>query len=256
MKAVILAAGSGTRLRPYTQDRPKCMVQLCGAPMLHTQIQVLRSCGIDDITVVGGYLADRLDPCGSRVVVNGDYAVTNMVWTLKCVARELGDDVIVSYGDILYHPDILAGICAGDASVAVAVDAAWHGYWQQRFDDVLADAETLRLEGDRITEIGRRPQSLADIQGQYIGLMRFSADGAQLLRDTLCGLAGDSPVAGKPARSAYMTDLLQSFIDDGHPCTAVPFTGSWCEVDTVRDLSVAEGRVCPWVRGLAEWGGA
>lgn len=256
MQAVILAAGSGTRLRPHTEDRPKCMVNVCGTPLLHTQIRVLRACGIRDITIVGGYLADRLVPCGCKVRVNTEYAETNMVWTLKCAAQEMGDDFVVSYGDILYPPQVLAAVMESRTSVSVAVDLGWHAYWQERSEDVLADAETLRMKEGLITEIGFKPKSLAEIEGQYIGLMRFSGQGAQLLRDTLCGLGRTTSVRGKPARTAYMTDLLQFFIDGGHPCAAVPFMGNWCEVDTPHDLAVAEGRVCEWIRDIPEGGDA
>ncbi len=256
MKAVILAAGSGMRLRPYTDNRPKCMINVCGVPMLNTHVRVMKACGIQDIIVVGGYFAEKLELYGCQMAVNSKYAETNMVWTLKCVAKDMGDDVVVAYGDILYPPHVLAAVLESRAPVSVAVDSGWHGYWQERFTDVLADAETLRLDGCRITEIGRKPRSLAEIEGQYIGLMRFAGDGAQLLRDTLCGLAGGDPVGGQPAHNAYMTDLLQSFIDDGHACVAVPFKGSWCEVDSPRDLAVAERRVCSWVRRLSGGGGA
>ncbi|MBK1652709.1 sugar phosphate nucleotidyltransferase [Halorhodospira halochloris] len=60
MRAIILAAGQGTRLRPLTDDRPKCMVELEGKPLLEHQLEVLRGAGIEDIHVVGGYRAEWL----------------------------------------------------------------------------------------------------------------------------------------------------------------------------------------------------
>ena len=84
MKAIILAAGEGKRLKPYTDSRPKCMVPLAGRPLLHWQLDVLRSAGIKDIVIVGGYRAEALKACGASVVTNPRYDSTNMVGTLFC----------------------------------------------------------------------------------------------------------------------------------------------------------------------------
>jgi len=61
MRVIILAAGQGTRLRPFTDDRPKCLVELHGRPLLHRQLDVLRAAGLNDIALVGGYRADCLE---------------------------------------------------------------------------------------------------------------------------------------------------------------------------------------------------
>ncbi|WP_045214014.1 NTP transferase domain-containing protein [Desulfonatronovibrio magnus] len=60
MKAIILAAGRGSRLLSLTDDRPKCLVELYGKPLLDWQIKALRDAGIQDITVVRGYLKDKI----------------------------------------------------------------------------------------------------------------------------------------------------------------------------------------------------
>ena len=60
MKAIILAAGEGKRLRPLTEDVPKCMVTLFGKSLLERQIEIFRQCGIDDISIVTGYCHDKI----------------------------------------------------------------------------------------------------------------------------------------------------------------------------------------------------
>src|SRR5215213_9871963 len=80
-KAIILAAGQGTRLGALTANCPKCMIELWGRPLLHHQIDALRGCGVEDITIVGGYQVEKLAPQGCRVRVNPDFATTNMVHT-------------------------------------------------------------------------------------------------------------------------------------------------------------------------------
>ena len=61
MKAIILAAGEGIRLRPYTLDRPKCLVELVGKSLLEHQLAALRAAGITDITMVTGYRANQIE---------------------------------------------------------------------------------------------------------------------------------------------------------------------------------------------------
>src|SRR2546429_5169036 len=82
MKAIILAAGQGTRLLPLTEHRPKCMVEIAGKPLLYWQLEVLRNCGVTNIGLVTGYKAQSIDALGVHVFRNADYMSTNMVASL------------------------------------------------------------------------------------------------------------------------------------------------------------------------------
>ena len=73
-KAIILAAGQGTRLLPYTKDLPKCMVEICGKPLIEFQLEVLRSCGISDINLVVGYESQKLESYGIPMYKNDNFA--------------------------------------------------------------------------------------------------------------------------------------------------------------------------------------
>ena len=84
MRAIILAAGEGTRLRPHTLDRPKCLVPLAGRPLLAWQADALRRAGVDDITVVTGYRADQVATLGFATVHNDRFRETNMVASAMC----------------------------------------------------------------------------------------------------------------------------------------------------------------------------
>ena len=106
-KLVILAAGEGTRLRPLTDNIPKCMVPLEGKPLVKYQIETAREVGLIDIHVIGGYRHDVIDFDGITKHVNEAYASTNMVSSLFCAQTELNSDVIVGYGDIV--PYTVAG---------------------------------------------------------------------------------------------------------------------------------------------------
>lgn len=241
MKAIILAAGQGTRLRPYTNDRPKCLVELRGKPLLDCQLDVLRAAGINDLNIICGYLADRVDRPGLTKHLNPHYAETNMVSTLFC-ARSImtGDsDIIIAYGDIVYETRLLAALTHCDAPVCLVVDAAWRRYWAARMDDPLSDAETLRLtESGYVTELGRKPQSYDDIQGQYTGLIKIRADHVTQLIETWEAMDRSALYDGKDYDNMFMTSFLQHLIDTCWPVKAVLVENGWLEVDSPEDLAI------------------
>jgi L-glutamine-phosphate cytidylyltransferase len=236
-KAMILAAGEGTRLRPYTLDRPKCLLEVEGRSLLDRQLDVLRAEGVGPILLIGGYLADKLRRPGIDIRLNPRYAETNMVWTLFCAEEDLSGEVVLACGDIVCSRGVLRALLESNADIGVTIDLDWEAYWRARNEDPLDDAETLKLSADgRIVEIGQKPRSLDEIEGQYMGLMKFSAAGIITLKDVFQDARLAGQLRGKPVEKAYMTDLLQSMVDAGHRVQSVPIRGHWVEVDTVSDL--------------------
>jgi choline kinase len=241
MRAIILAAGEGQRLRPHTLDRPKCLVELAGAPLLFHQLASLRSAGVDDVTLVTGYRAECLESLGLPTRHNPDFDRTNMVASLMCAADRLdgGDDVLVAYADIVYEPRVVAPLLGCSKRCAITIDTEWQRLWRLRLDDPLEDAETLRLAGNGdVIELGHRPRNLDEIEGQYMGLIKLSAAFAPRLVEIHAGLDPERRYDGKDLPNMYMTSFLQHLIDSGHPVRAVLVRGGWLEVDTLRDLEV------------------
>ena len=236
-KVILLVAGEGKRLRPFTLDRPKCMVEIDGISLIDRQLSVLKAEGLDDIIMAGGYKSEMLKREGVKLKLNPRYFETNMVWTLFSVEEELDGDVIVSYGDIVYSREILQKLLESKADIAVIIDKEWESYWRERNEDPLDDAETLKLRADgTIREIGQSPQSLDEIEGQYIGLMKFSAQGVSQMKETFYEALESGELLGKPIENSYMTDLLQALINSEKLVTSIPVYGDWVEIDTVSDL--------------------
>lgn len=242
MRAVILAAGEGTRLRPLTEDRPKCLVPFAGRPLLEWQLAALGRAGVDDVTIVTGYRADAIT-VGTRRVHNERYADTNMVASLMCARAQFDgtDDVLVAYGDIVYEPRLVTALAATRSGVGVVVDRRWQQLWDLRMEDPLADAETLRCDADGyLIELGRRPTDLADIEAQYVGLILVRAAFATEWCDRFDALDPHGRYEGRDRDHMFMTAYLQLLVDAGVAVDAVGVDGGWFEVDTVEDLTVYE----------------
>jgi len=239
-RAIILAAGSGSRLMPLTADRPKGMVTFQGETLLGAQLSVLRAWGIEDITLVGGYRAEALSAFGLPVICNERFETTNMVASLMC-ARDLidgRDDLVISYADIVYEPRVLQAVLDGDGDLVVAADRNWLDLWQARLDDPLADAETFRVRKDgTLAELGRKPGSIAEVEGQYIGLIGLPARRQQDLRAVYDALDPSALYEGRPIPSMFMTALIQHLIDIGWAVRPAWISSGWLEIDTMDDFA-------------------
>ncbi len=239
MRVIILAAGQGTRLRPYTDERPKCLVELQGRALLHRQLDVLRARGLDDITLIGGYRADCLQDQGTELVINPRFAETNMVSTLFCAEARMidGEDLLIAYGDIIYQPSVLDSLLDTDAPLAISIDRQWRRFWEIRMDNPLADAETLKLDADgHILELGKKPRDYSEVQGQYMGLIKVRGDHVVAFRQAWHQMDRQVLLDGKDFDNMYMTTFLQSMIDSGWKARAAFTDNGWLEVDTVEDL--------------------
>ncbi|WP_439856378.1 NTP transferase domain-containing protein [Pseudomonas yamanorum] len=240
MRVIILAAGQGTRLRPLTNDKPKCLVELNGRPLLHRQLDILRAAGLTEIALVGGYRADCLEGQGVEVLYNHHFATTNMVSTLFCAQEWMvdGEDLLIAYGDIVYELSVLESLLSTDAPLAVSVDREWRRFWEVRMENPLSDAETLKLNGENyITELGKKPESYSEVQGQYMGLIKVRGDCVKAFREAWQNLDRTILRDDKDFDNMYMTTFLQHLIDTGWTARAAFTDNGWLEVDTVEDLN-------------------
>jgi|TARA_B100001971_G_scaffold198583_1_gene208376 choline kinase len=235
-KVVILAAGAGNRLCPYTNDRPKSMIELGGHTLIGRQLNTLKSCGLTDILIVTGYLKEQLHCFGYPTVNNPDWETTNMVMTLWRAFDSLKDDVIISYADIIYQRSVLEVLLADDSDISVVVDKGFRKYWEFRFKNPLDDLESLVISQKGFIEsIGQKIISIDDVQAQYIGLMRFKNEGLDILKKYMLSIS-----TANRFETMYMTDLLQELINDGELIKPVIINNCWLEIDSVNDFQAAK----------------
>jgi choline kinase len=236
MKAIILAAGRGSRMKDLTDERPKCLVELRGKALLDWQLEALQGAGITEIAIVTGYKRELLAGRGLIEFHNSRWSETNMVSSLCCAQDWLETEpCIVSYSDIFYNYVAVQSLMKCSSSLAVTYDSNWLKLWTNRFGDPLLDAETFRLTNTvehTLAEIGNKPKSVDEVQGQYMGLLRFTPEGwAEVLRIR-------SSLTSEQCDKMHMTGTLQRVIEAGFVAIkAVSYAEEWGEVDSAEDLA-------------------
>jgi choline kinase len=245
MRAVILAAGRGSRMGALAGDRPKCLVELAHKPLIRRQIAALRGGGVTNIGIVRGYLGNMINIEDTTYFENPRWAETNMVMSLASAATWLrSDTVVISYADIFFGHDVVRDLAASSGDLVVAYDRCWRSLWTRRFDDPLSDAETFRTDSrGNLIEIGRRTTQIDDIEGQYMGLLKFTPKAWRAVEAVLAA------VDAKARDGMDMTTLLRALLDSGFPVQTVGITGQWGEIDSSRDLELYE----KMIRGGELW---
>lgn len=246
MKAIILAAGMGTRLGTYTKDLPKCMLSFDGKTLIERQVATLQSAGIVDITIVKGYMSEKITIPNVKMYINTDFANTNMVESLFCAEEEMTEDLLVCYSDILYEDKVVRSVLNSSAHIGVAVDNDYWDYWSARLDNPLEDIESLVIgEDGSIVELGDTHCAREQANIRYVGIIKFSAKGLQSLKEVYHRnkheyYQSNQPWQRSPSfRKAYMTCMLQAMINSGNRVTPVHISHGWLEFDTVADYERA-----------------
>ena len=220
------------RLRPHTDHKPKCR-EPDGKPLLSYQLQIAEAkCDVCVVGLSGRPIQDLVSKQGSTQIRKHQYGRS-----LFCAEDLIKNDVIVCYGDIAYSPEVLEALVASPHDITVVVDANWKEYWSARFQNPLDDAESLSIDEDGfISNIGQKAAMIEEIQGQYIGLMRFKGKGLSNLVSEYQRADRSQRLGERPIDSAYMTDMLQHLIDGGQKIFALETNSPWVEVDTVEDF--------------------
>lgn len=245
IKLVILAAGQGTRLRPYTNKVPKCMVVFKGKPIINHIIETTGKLDFEKTCIITGYkekiLQDyiKLTYPEKNIVYynNHDYDKTNMVSTLFCAESFLEGDIIISYSDIIYDEEVIKRLYESAGDICVVVDKNWKSLWYHRMEDPLKDAETMIFDNEGfIKELGKKTSSYKDVQGQYIGLIKISGRIIKRVKEFYHNLDKTILYDGKDYQNMYMTSFLQCLIDKGFKLKPLFIQGGWLEIDTTEDL--------------------
>jgi choline kinase len=239
MKAVILAAGQGTRIRSVHGEHPKCLIEVDEATILDHQLAALSMAGINEVAIVVGYEKEQIiahlrskEPGYKQrihFIENPAFAITNNIYSLWVASDWLrGDSFIVLNADVVFDPEILNSAVQPDAAISMIVDPLWRD-------------ETMKviIEGDRVTRMSKKI-SREEFNGTYIGITVFSKSIQERFLRKLSGLIA----AGR--ENEFFNSAVQELADEDVHVGYTSTDGlAWAEIDDPLDLTFAQQSVFP-----------
>jgi L-glutamine-phosphate cytidylyltransferase len=244
MRPVLIGAGRGSRLEHQTDALPKSLVTVMGRPMLEWILDALAVAGFTkkDIVFVCGYKADVLRARYPELtyVENTDWENNNILESLVYARAHLGGGFVSSYTDIVYRGQAVADAVKAPHDKVLVCDTDWRRRYVRRTKHPETDAEKMRAEDDRVIEVSRTIES-EKAAGEFIGVAKFTADGAREMLDAYDrAKASETTLGDRPFKKAYLIHLWQWMIERGATFHRVDTPGGYMELDTLEDLSLAE----------------
>lgn len=246
--AIILAAGTGTRMKAWTADRPKTLLPVRGRLILHSQLDAYERIGITRLAIVAGHhrqkVVEASRPYHARVFVNERYEQTGMLESLYAAREMLDEDALVSYGDVYVTPGGIRALWEGRrGDITVGVDASRlsklvqnpAGAGLEPGSGLRKGPTLVSLDGDRVTDIGK---DVASPDGVYVGVAWFSRRAAAVVDHTIAELITSGAVAAHPSPSYLVRRLIGQGLDVRSAAIA---PADYAEIDNPGDLLLAHG---------------
>ncbi len=234
MRAIILVAGRGSRLPRNLSKKPKSFIKIGSKTILERQIDNFQTLGINKISLVTGYKSEFFKRYKIKKFHNHNWKHTNMVYSLtKANSWLKKHNCIVSYGDILYEKNAIKSLIKSKNLITITYDKNWKKLWKKRFVNPLSDAETFKIsKNNKILEIGKKTNNINEIQGQYMGLMKFKPQGWKIFKKCL------EKDFKRNFNNLYLTDVFQKLIEKKIFVQGCKYQGKWAEVDSKNDYLV------------------
>ena len=245
MKAVILAAGQGTRIRSVHGERPKCLIEVDESTILDHQLEALSMAGINEVAIVVGYEKEQIithvkqrsqsNRQTIHFIENPAFAITNNIYSLW-LAREWlrGDSFICLNADVIFDPEILRSAVRPGAPISMIVDPLWRD-------------ETMKviISGNRVLRMNKKI-TREEFSGTYIGITVFN----RAIQERFFGKMESLISSGRV--NVFFNVAVQELADEG---VHVGFTSTdglpWAEIDDPLDLTFAQHIIFPQLAARA-----
>jgi phosphoenolpyruvate phosphomutase len=239
ISAVILAASRGKQLAELTEDKPKCMLDVRGEPILKRLVRAMHGAGSDDVTVVCGYKHEAIILPDVRKVINERHDSTGELASLACAAPQLKGETIIAYGDILFRDHVLSQMLGADGDIVLVADANKSDPAQKSKADLVVCSSPCTVEHlihDQPVDLLRIGSDipLPEAHGEWIGLLRLSAKGVELAQAELLAMKNEGILD-----QATMVELIARLIAKGAKPQVVYISGHWLDVNDAFGLARA-----------------
>lgn len=238
MKAIILAAGMGKRLMPYTEKIPKALIKINGKPIIFHIIDRVLSCGIDEIVIIVGFQADLMKKlikenykeANIKFITNLIHGKTNTLYSLWLAREEAKDEFIYIHGDILFNKNILNKLINSPKKNSVLIDKEC--LKKESFKEVMK----VIIRDGKICNIGKELDTDKS-HGKAVGLYRFSKEGSKALFNET------KKIMENQQYNVFQSEAIRPMLSyiDMYPV----YTSNllWVEVDEVEDITKAKKKI-------------
>lgn len=244
MRAIIIAAGSATRLGRYSEELPKSLLDVNGKTILERQVSLYRKNGVNDVIVIVGPYSEKFTLKGVTYIQDLDYDKHDIMGSLMAAKKEIFGEVIISYSDVLFDQEILKQVLDFKNDIGIATDPNWEKSYVGRTKHQKTEAENILIHNRKILKIKKNMINCEkdEMLAEFLGLLKLSAKGSEVfankisyLENSHIGVFHEAPSFQK----SYLTDMIQELIDSSLTISPIFVTGKWCEVDTLQDLERA-----------------
>jgi choline kinase len=236
MKAIILAAGVGSRIRPLTDNCPKCLLKVGGKSILEMMLSHIKSCKINEVIFVLGYLQDQIKDyvkaafpdLDATYLMNDSFATTNTGYSLMLALREAKGCAFIKFdADVVFDEKILRRLIDSEYENCLCIDK-----------NIQLDAEEIKviIEGDnKVVKVSKSVRPINAI-GESIGIEKINGDTAELLLTEL-----QKNMLDVKNHQNYYEDAYERLIAKTVAFHALDISElRWTEIDTHEDLATAE----------------
>ena len=243
-KALIIAAGLGSRLKKHTKNLPKCMLDFGGKTLLQRQLDAYKKNSIKDISVIRGYKKEKIKYNGIKYFENTDYRNNNILNSIFYAEDFINGNLIISYSDILFDSTVVKRVLKSNHDISVVVDIDWRGYYVGRKDHPISEAENVIFNSNNeVEKIGKINTGNEEVHGEFIGMIKLNNRGTEIFKEhfhRLKKIYWNKPFQrAKIFQKAYLTDFIQELVDIGFKVHCVIIESGRKEIDTVEDYKKA-----------------
>ena len=244
MKAIVLAAGEGSRMGQLTQNIPKPLLDINGKSIIERQLSSLKQNGVLDIIIVTGPHHEKFNFKNVVYVNDLDYKKHNTLSSLMTARDYMNDEIIITYADQIFEEKIVKSMTEFTGDIGIAVDLDWEKNYVNRDQHPKSEAENVLINGNRILELRKNISECKENEkiGECLGLMKFSRKASKVFLDKYSELEISHQGKFHNASSlekALISDMIQELIDSEINIEPIYVSGKWCEIDTPQDLQVA-----------------
>ena len=233
MIGLILAAGKSTRIYKKI-GKNKCLIKVSGKSLINRIIFNLKSNNIKKIIVVTGFkkkkIVTNISYKNIKFVNNYRYNTTEMLESLMIGLKNVNDEVIISYSDIIYNKNVIKKILnlKKKNEIILPVLNNWKKIWKIKNKNIYKDAESLSFTKENyLRDIGKKIKKIKKVQGQYMGIIYLSKEKVNYVKEKFLKLRD---------KKIHLTKFINYLINDGTKIKCLLINDNWYEFDDFEDM--------------------